>query len=176
MLIVKNLNGRKKFYRNSTLQLDCLSASSPNIAYTGHVPSLVTCRGGRHLVTERLTCISGFSFIFVIFGLLKIYSNAMICFQMFSLKTKGGKIMRCSTLFLLVSNLGLCVGDKKPQKVAILGGGAASCTTALALTGQSGWKERYNITIYILGWETWRKSKKWEERELCTKSRRDSWS
>ena len=60
--------------------------------------------------------------------------------------------MRCSTLFLLVSNLGLCVGNKKPQKVAILGGGAASCTTTLALTGQSGWKERYNITIYQLGW------------------------
>ena len=60
--------------------------------------------------------------------------------------------MRCSTLFLLVSNLGLCVGDKKPQKVAILGGGAASCTAALALTGQPGWKERYNITIYQLGW------------------------
>ena len=36
--------------------------------------------------------------------------------------------------------------------MAILGGGAASCTTALALTGQSGWKERYNITIYKLGW------------------------
>ena len=39
-----------------------------------------------------------------------------------------------------------------PQKIAILGGGAASCTTALALTAQPGWKERYNITIYQLGW------------------------
>ena len=39
-----------------------------------------------------------------------------------------------------------------PKKVAILGGGAASCTAALALTGQPGWKERYDITIYQLGW------------------------
>ena len=39
-----------------------------------------------------------------------------------------------------------------PKKVAILGGGASSCVTALALTGQPGWKERYDITIYQLGW------------------------
>ena len=38
------------------------------------------------------------------------------------------------------------------QKVAILGGGAASCTTALALTAQPGWNEHYDITIYQLGW------------------------
>ena len=61
--------------------------------------------------------------------------------------------MRYFTLFLLTSNLGFCVGEHaKPKKVAILGGGAASCTAALALTGQPGWKERYNITIYQLGW------------------------
>ena len=39
-----------------------------------------------------------------------------------------------------------------PAKVAILGGGPSACTTALALSSQPGWKERYNITIYQLGW------------------------
>ena len=71
---------------------------------------------------------------------------------MYTRKAEGGIIMRGFALLLLASNLGFCVGDKKPQKVAILGGGAASCTAALALTGQPGWKERYNITIYQLGW------------------------
>ena len=47
-----------------------------------------------------------------------------------------------------------CVTGKPmvPQKVAILGGGTASCAAALALTDQPDWKERYNITIYQLGW------------------------
>ena len=40
----------------------------------------------------------------------------------------------------------------RPQKVAVLGGGLSSCTAALALTDQPGWKERYDITIYQLGW------------------------
>ena len=40
----------------------------------------------------------------------------------------------------------------KPEKVAILGGGAASCTAALALTDQPGWKEHYDVTVYQLGW------------------------
>ena len=47
------------------------------------------------------------------------------------------------------------IAYRKPvvrQKVAILGGGAASCSAALALTAQPGWKERYDITIYQLGW------------------------
>ena len=54
-------------------------------------------------------------------------------------------------LFLLV--IGICHGKAiKPKKVAILGGGAASCSAALALTDQPGWKERFDITIYQLGW------------------------
>ena len=40
----------------------------------------------------------------------------------------------------------------KPEKVAILRGGASSCAAALALTDQPGWKEHYDITIYQLGW------------------------
>ena len=39
-----------------------------------------------------------------------------------------------------------------PQKVAIVGGCSASCSAALTLTDQPGWKERYDITIYQLGW------------------------
>ena len=46
----------------------------------------------------------------------------------------------------------ICGKPVAPKKVAILGGGAASCTAALALTGQPGWKERYDVTIYQLGW------------------------
>ena len=56
-------------------------------------------------------------------------------------------------VFLLLTSLGFCHGKSiKPKKVAILGGGAASCTAALGLTDQPGWKERYDITIYQLGW------------------------
>ena len=63
------------------------------------------------------------------------------------------KTMESFILLLLVTSFGICQGkDIKPQKVAILGGGAASCTAALGLTSQPGWKEHYNITIYQLGW------------------------
>ena len=68
--------------------------------------------------------------------------------------------MRCFTYFLLATNLGFAVGEHaKPKKVAILGGGPASCSAALALTGQPGWKERYNITLYQLGWRLGRKAR-----------------
>ena len=40
----------------------------------------------------------------------------------------------------------------KPKKIAILGGGISSLTTALYLTGQPGWQERYDVTIYQVGW------------------------
>ena len=41
----------------------------------------------------------------------------------------------------------------KPKKVAICWEEVlASCAAALALTDQPGWKERYDITIYELGW------------------------
>ena len=57
-------------------------------------------------------------------------------------------------LFLLVTtSFGFGDGKPvKPKKVAILGGGTASCAAALALTDQPGWKERYDVTIYQLGW------------------------
>lgn len=40
----------------------------------------------------------------------------------------------------------------KPQKLAILGGGIASLTTAFELTSQPGWESLYEITIYQMGW------------------------
>ena len=55
----------------------------------------------------------------------------------------------CALILLLRT---VCGKPIVPQKIAILGGGAASCTAALALTSQPGWKERYDITIYQLGW------------------------
>jgi uncharacterized protein with NAD-binding domain and iron-sulfur cluster len=39
-----------------------------------------------------------------------------------------------------------------PQKVAILGGGMGGLTTAFQLTSEPGWQERFDITIYQLGW------------------------
>jgi uncharacterized protein with NAD-binding domain and iron-sulfur cluster len=38
------------------------------------------------------------------------------------------------------------------QKVAILGGGVGAMTAAFALTEQPGWQDRYEITLYQLGW------------------------
>ncbi|HUK23476.1 MAG TPA: NAD(P)-binding protein [Terriglobales bacterium] len=40
----------------------------------------------------------------------------------------------------------------KKEKIAILGGGVGSMTTAWALTRQPAWQEKYEITIYQLGW------------------------
>ena len=39
-----------------------------------------------------------------------------------------------------------------PQKIAILGGGMAGLTTAFELTSQSGWQDKYDITLYQMGW------------------------
>jgi uncharacterized protein with NAD-binding domain and iron-sulfur cluster len=39
-----------------------------------------------------------------------------------------------------------------PQKVAILGGGIAALSTAFELTSQPGWQDRFDITMYQLGW------------------------
>ena len=60
------------------------------------------------------------------------------------------KTIKICALILLLRTV--CGKTVAPQKVAILGGGASSCTAALALTSQPGWKERYDITIYQLGW------------------------
>ena len=38
------------------------------------------------------------------------------------------------------------------QKVAILGGGMGGLATAYSMTNQPGWQEKFDITIYQLGW------------------------
>jgi uncharacterized protein with NAD-binding domain and iron-sulfur cluster len=38
------------------------------------------------------------------------------------------------------------------EKIAILGGGMAGLATAFALTSEKGWDERFEITIYQMGW------------------------
>jgi uncharacterized protein with NAD-binding domain and iron-sulfur cluster len=38
------------------------------------------------------------------------------------------------------------------QKIAILGGGMASLAAAFELTAQPGWAERYEVTLYQMGW------------------------
>lgn len=38
------------------------------------------------------------------------------------------------------------------QRIAILGGGIAGLTTAYELTEQDGWDQRFEITVYQLGW------------------------
>jgi uncharacterized protein with NAD-binding domain and iron-sulfur cluster len=38
------------------------------------------------------------------------------------------------------------------QKIAILGGGVGALTTAFGLTNDPGWKDKYEITFYQLGW------------------------
>lgn len=38
------------------------------------------------------------------------------------------------------------------EKIAILGGGAGALTAAFYLSGQPGWRDRYEITVYQQGW------------------------
>jgi uncharacterized protein with NAD-binding domain and iron-sulfur cluster len=39
-----------------------------------------------------------------------------------------------------------------PQKIAILGGGMGALATAFALTSEPGWQQRYELTVYQMGW------------------------
>lgn len=39
-----------------------------------------------------------------------------------------------------------------PKKVAILGGGVAAMTAAFYLTDRPGWQDRFDITVYQMGW------------------------
>jgi uncharacterized protein with NAD-binding domain and iron-sulfur cluster len=38
------------------------------------------------------------------------------------------------------------------QRIAVLGGGLGSLSTVMALTDQPGWQDRYDITVYQMGW------------------------
>ena len=41
---------------------------------------------------------------------------------------------------------------KQRRKIAVLGGGMGSLSCVYALSSQPGWSERYDITVYQLGW------------------------
>ncbi|HEX7948018.1 MAG TPA: FAD-dependent oxidoreductase [Phenylobacterium sp.] len=43
-------------------------------------------------------------------------------------------------------------GSAKPQKVAILGGGMGGLATAYEMTNQPGWQDKFDLTVYHLGW------------------------
>ena len=38
------------------------------------------------------------------------------------------------------------------QKIAVLGGGLGSLSTVYGLTSQPGWDEKFDITVYQMGW------------------------
>lgn len=38
------------------------------------------------------------------------------------------------------------------QRIAVLGGGVGAMSTVWALTSQDGWQDRYDITVYQMGW------------------------
>src|SRR5437773_7559132 len=38
------------------------------------------------------------------------------------------------------------------RKIAVLGGGVGALTTAFELTNDPGWQDRYEITVYQMGW------------------------
>jgi uncharacterized protein with NAD-binding domain and iron-sulfur cluster len=42
--------------------------------------------------------------------------------------------------------------EHTPEKIAILGTGVAAMTSAFYLTDQPNWKEKYDITVYQMGW------------------------
>jgi uncharacterized protein with NAD-binding domain and iron-sulfur cluster len=44
------------------------------------------------------------------------------------------------------------MNNGRRQKIALLGGGMASLAAAFELTDQPGWSDRYEITLYQLGW------------------------
>jgi uncharacterized protein with NAD-binding domain and iron-sulfur cluster len=41
---------------------------------------------------------------------------------------------------------------KTRQKIAVLGGGLGSLTTVYGLTSEPGWRDKYDITVYQMGW------------------------
>ena len=43
-------------------------------------------------------------------------------------------------------------GAVSPQKIAVLGGGVGAMSAAFHLSDQPGWQDRYDITVYQMGW------------------------
>ncbi|NJL43283.1 MAG: NAD(P)-binding protein [Pseudanabaena sp. SU_2_4] len=63
---------------------------------------------------------------------------------------------------------------QKKQKIAILGGGMAALTAAFELTSRSDWQEKYEITVYQMGWRLGRQRCKWAQYG-CPSSHRRTW-
>ena len=42
-----------------------------------------------------------------------------------------------------------------PKKIAVLGGGTGSMATVWALTSLPDWQQRFEITVYQMGWAAW---------------------
>ena len=42
--------------------------------------------------------------------------------------------------------------SQSKKKIAILGGGVGAMSAAFALTEQPGWQDKYEITVYQMGW------------------------
>ncbi|RUP26645.1 MAG: hypothetical protein EKK45_15945 [Curvibacter sp.] len=40
----------------------------------------------------------------------------------------------------------------RKQKIAILGGGVGAMTSAFQITSEPGWQDRYEVTVYQMGW------------------------
>lgn len=55
----------------------------------------------------------------------------------------------------------------QPEKIAILGGGVGAMTSAFSLTSQAGWQNKYDITIYQMGWRLGGKGASGRNAESC---------
>lgn len=53
------------------------------------------------------------------------------------------------------------------KKIAVLGGGAGSLSTVFALTSQPGWQDRYDITVYQMGWRLGGKGASGRDRQVA---------
>ncbi len=58
------------------------------------------------------------------------------------------------------------------RKIAILGGGAGAMTAAFYLTCAPDWRERYDITVYQLGWRFGGKGASGRNRAAAVTARR----
>lgn len=55
----------------------------------------------------------------------------------------------------------------QPEKIAILGGGVGAMSSAFHLTNQAGWQNKYDITIYQMGWRLGGKGASGRNAESC---------
>lgn len=58
----------------------------------------------------------------------------------------------CEIDFVVENGLEVAKSLPKKEKIAVLGGGGGSLSAALGLTETAGWQEKYDITVYQMGW------------------------